>query len=329
MNRLIHCTQLILFVAICWWLAEFIPWAEALQQCALVSIPMLMCVLVQRYLPYVMLGGRLSKLLPHRLNTWSGFQVSVLCVGCNSILPARMGEIVKIIWLQRHTGKQYATVFGIVFLERLLDVTILLFLVGLFAIQYIRVWLVICMLICVVAFWMLTILLATHQGIGERILQWKLLPPKLHPWLESLFTALHEIWAERLLFKAIGVTALVWAMNYIHVGLLANGLMHLQLSWEELGLLCSVLFFSSALLLVPGGIGTMEAAVLMVLQMFGVEAAMAAATALFARIFYTLPPLLGAVAVLIGSDNGLIKNIQAFKADHTRTNCIRGSNICV
>lgn len=51
-------------------------------------------------------------------------------------------------------------------------------------------------------------------------------------------------------------------------------------------------------MLAPGGVGLMEVAVVMVLSLMHVDKSLALSTALFARLFYSVPPLLGAAAVI-------------------------------
>ena len=87
-------------------------------------------------------------------------------------------------------------------------------------------------------------------------------------------------------------------------------LMGLGLSWLEIGLLCVVIFFSSALLLAPGGVGVMEASVITVLCLLDVTMEQAVSTAVFARIFYSFPSALGAVCVCLGTRRSFFASVQ-------------------
>lgn len=121
-------------VALCfWWLSRDVDWPVALEHCAKVNPTMLIVIFVQRFTPYAFLGLRLSTLFTGRVSPWTGFKASVLCVGCNAVLPARMGELVKIVWLRACGAISYSTLCGGVFLERLLDVSTLLCLALVFA----------------------------------------------------------------------------------------------------------------------------------------------------------------------------------------------------
>lgn len=304
-----------LLVGLCfWWLATHLPWADVAHECALVSLPMLCLVFAQRYLPYAALGLRLAVLLPDT-TPWTGFKASVLCVGCNSILPARMGEIVKIVWLHGQSGQAYPCLFGMVFLERLLDVSALLLLVAAFALSRMQAGFVLPLACLVVCLWAVLFALTKRPDLAGLLLERMPLPGKLRRWGADLLAALNGAVQKKLLLRAVAATTLVWVMNYLHVTLLANGLMDLHLSWQELGLLCVTLFFSSALLLAPGGVGVMEVGIVAVLLLLGRDAAQAAATALFARLMYTLPPILGAAAVLAGNRGELFAAVRRFRAE--------------
>ena len=85
----------------------------------------------------------------------------------------------------------------------------------------------------------------------------------------------------------------------------------LNLPLRETGLLCVVLFGSSALFLVPGGYGLMEGAVTALLLFWGVEKTQALAIALWGRLYYSLVPLtLSSVVVACSSKNTFRYTLQ-------------------
>lgn len=260
---------------------------------------MLIVIFVQRFTPYAFLGLRLSTLFTGRVSPWTGFKASVLCVGCNAVLPARMGELVKIVWLRACGAISYSTLCGGVFLERLLDVSTLLCLALVFALPQLNKTVVLTLAAGVGGLWITLLLLAHPRGFARRCLATMPLPTRVRGWALHLCAYLEKCVRSKIFFRALLGTALVWSMNYAHVALLANGLLDLHLTWDELGLLCVTLFFSSALMLAPGGVGLMEVAVVMVLSLMHVDKSLALSTALFARLFYSVPPLLGAAAVII------------------------------
>lgn len=306
----------ITLVATCMvWLLLHVEWGVMVERCAQVSSSMLFIVFCQRYAPYVMLGLRLSQIFPQRVSAGDGFKASLLCVGCNNILPARMGELVKIVWLRGKNNLAYHDLFCGVFLERLLDVSALLLLVLLFAASYGNTLYILNFTFLVFALWVFVIFVARYPQAVQCCLVRFPLPRCMHKWVEmffQIFTTKLKLWP---FVSTLGVTFLVWAMNYLHVGLLANGLMNLNLSWQGVGLLCVTMFFSGALLLVPGGIGVMELAVVTMLTLMGTSREEAIATAFFARLFYSVPPLLGSACVLLWEREGPVTVVQKIYAD--------------
>jgi len=233
------------------------------------------------------------------VSPWAGFKASVLCVGCNSVLPARMGELVKIAWLHDLTSLAFSRLFSGIFLERLMDVSALLLLVSCFAMPFLNVWTVVCSAVLLFLAWGLAYWLASREKLLAALLHSLPLPEKIERWITAFFTSCQTVFMRKVFARSVMFTLLVWAMNYLHVVLLANGLMGLGLRWYELGLLCVGLFFSSALLLAPGGAGVMEFAVIFILTSLGIDSVKAAGTAVFARLFYSFPPMLGALFVLL------------------------------
>ena len=310
MKQLACAFQGLLLVCCLWWVFWHVEWHAAFTQWSAVSLPVLCLVFAQRYVPYVMLGIRLKTLFPSEVSAGSGFRASVLCVGCNNILPARLGELVKMVWLHGHNAVPYSTLMCGILFERLLDMTLLLSLVLFFALAHVDPHYITGMAALLMMLWVGILIAARH---GARLLalveQWQF-PARLRHLMRQSCT----VFATRLTWKAflptLVFTLLVWSMNYLHVHLLANELMNLQLPWQAVGLLCVTIFFSGALLLVPGGVGVMEAAVIAVLTLLGIDMARAAATAMWARFFYSLPPLLGAVGVLLTMHTPFMGNIR-------------------
>lgn len=290
------------------WLAGAINWKNALAECLEASPLILALVFAQRYLPYMMLGLRLEKIFPGKTGFMDGFKASLLCVGCNNVLPARAGELVKIFWLRRKSGIEYSHLFSGVFLERLLDVSALLLLALCFASAFMPAWLAAGLGIVLAATWLAALRLGRLPELARKCLYF--LPSAALRWMDEFLAFLGWQTKNGNFCKIAGATLLVWAMNYLHIYLLADTLMDLRLGFGALGLLCVAVFFSSGLMLLPGGMGGMEAAVVIVLGLLGIGEAKAAATAIFVRLFYSVPPILGACAVLAFGSTGFANGLM-------------------
>lgn len=316
MRLFVICIQFCLLSISFYWLATHIEWHTALRVCNNISVSIICLVLLQRYVPYVCLGLRLSMLFKGRPGFWACFKASLLCVGCNNVLPARMGELVKIAWLQGRTGRNYAELCGNVFLERLLDVTCLLGLSAIFAVGHISITVAALLAGAVVLAWLLIAALMQKPTVLRHIAAMLPLGRFAGNWCAEVAESVCDGIGHGRLYRLVAASVFMWLMNYTHVALLANGLMGLGLNIAQLGLLCVTIFFSSALLLAPGGIGVMEMGVVLVLQLMGIDIVQAFATAIFARIFYSLPVLFGAVLVVLDSRNEFVACIRNIRQWH-------------
>ena len=309
--KLICCTlQFILTGLSLWWLTWDLDWSQALRRCSNVSIVMLIAVFLQRFIPYIMLGARLAVLFPS-LSIWTGFKSSVLCVACNTIFPARLGELVKIVWLHGRSVLPYSILCNGVLWERLQDVSMLLLLSLIFAQPLLNIPVIISMGLTVGIVWISLLLLAFPRSPLRRWLLILSLSSTKRNWITRISTVLEEcINQKKNFFGVLLGTVLVWSMNFWHVALLANFLMDLKLSWCEIGVLCVTIFFSSALMLAPGGVGVMEAAIVTTLSLLGVDKNLALSTAIFARLYYSIPPLLGAITIVLFSGQDIASSIS-------------------
>ena len=76
----------------------------------------------------VALSGRLNALSQGNIGYKQGFIGTSIAQGVNNILPAKLGEAVKVIYLSRESRQPAARVFGLVFWERFIDLNVLLLL---------------------------------------------------------------------------------------------------------------------------------------------------------------------------------------------------------
>ena len=313
MKQAIYIFQGILVAAFLWWLSSRVAWDALLEQSMKVPLDVLLLVFVQRYAPYMVLGMRLSVLIPS-VSMGQGFKASVLCVACNTLIPARMGELLKIFWLQGISTLKASFILSSIVVERLLDVSALLCLSLYFALSHLSSVVIVLLSIVVVTAWVSLWFVITYES---RVVAWMRRYMGQHGWAQRVIAlcsllchAIRQVLQARVLCKSVLLTIFMWSMNYLHVYLLCNVLMELHLTWAQTGLICVALFFSSALLLAPGGVGAMETALVVSLELMGVNTMQAMSTALFARIFYSVPPLLGALGILFVDNKGLTASVR-------------------
>lgn len=236
---------------------------------------------------------------------------SALLIGYlfNSILPARAGELARVLALGRRTGLSRAQVLGTVVLERAFDV---LALVGLLvaAAPFLPPvdWLTAAAVLGAVAGAALLVVAASIRRYGTRAARILLRPvawlPRVGPeraeaMARSFVTGLVGITASRVLLSALAVTVLSWLVLAGSIWLLLLGA-DVEASF---GVALLTLIATNLVLVLPSSpaaLGAFEAAVVVALGAYGVERAEALSFALVLHALNLFPYLLlGYVAVVL------------------------------
>lgn len=301
MKRLLVLLQLSCALLFLLWAFREIGWEDLKRTLPAVSVAAGVTILSFRLFVYALLGLRLRTLLGGSIPTLLGVASSILCIGCNNILPARLGELCKIGYLRGKTACTAPVLLGAVAMERGMDVFCLLGLALSFGVSMLPVhpvW-------GLAGIWML--------AIAGWIVLWKtdlvaaccrvILPRFLQHWVEEMLVFLGSIRRTGGLYGMAVLSISIWGCNFIHTELLVNMLFTLNLSIQQVGMLCVVLFGSSALFLIPGGYGLMEGAVTGLLLFWGVEKAQALTVALWGRLYYSLVPLVLSAAIVACSSS--------------------------
>lgn len=282
------------------WLYLKVDWRAA--GAAIVALPVLPFLLVslQRLVPYIGLGLRLNVITESKAGLLRCTQSEVLCLAFNSLLPARMGELVKILYLCASSKLEVLSLLGKVFFERLVDVTALFLIVFCAASFFLEREAVVAMLAALAVLWAVfaALMLSGKMGFLRKRLR------RLMKLAEALRDALRPLMNRKSLGFVALWTAFIWLMNLTHLTLVCNWLFHFNLGVGGLGLVCAAVFMSSAFSAAPGGIGVMESAVVFVLSSMGKDAAQAAAAALVIRFLYIVPPVALSAVVIAASPDG-------------------------
>jgi len=207
-----------------------------------------------------------------------------------AVTPAKAGEALKAVWLQRATGLPVAQGVAVVVAERLSDGLAVLALATLGVIAYPQYWpaflallamlggLVIVSQVRPLAYWAL--------DLGERLPLFK----KMIPALRQFYEGSYRLFRPGPALLAVGLGTLSWLGEGIGFYLILLGL-GLPPGWELASLAVFILSFSTlvgAVSSLPGGLGAAEASIAGMLVLLGnVPAETAAAATLLIR-FATL-----------------------------------------
>lgn len=274
--------QLLIFMMVVYWAVDNIDFTHFMTTILSISISVFMVILLQRMTPFIFLSTRLMYLFG--LDFKFSLNYSSLCVVANCVLPFRLGELYKIALIKNKMDVSFFVTTYMIFIERLLDVTSLLLIILFFAVQYVDGSKFATLLLFIVASWLVLILLIAFQ---KKLLRLKIL--KKIRYVVKLAFSDHRI--HKYFIHILLSTFLVWAMNVTHVYLVCNYAFDLNLPLFSIFVVCVAIFSSSAFGGLPGGIGVMEGAVMLVLLQFNICKVDALACALMFRILYIFAPI--------------------------------------
>ena len=264
---------------------------------------------------YIALGGRLHYLLSGRIGFGSGIAAGLLALGLNNILPARLGEIAKVVYLQHRTGDSIGATFCLVFWERLADVNMLALLaLGTFW-WHGKLSLMVPMAGGLIGLWCGIAFLSYWSGPATALIA-RIPIVRLrhffHDFHDNIRTGLT---ASKLLILAI-FTVTLWSIYAGQTILALMWVAQLPITLDQALLVFAMAAVGVALPSSPGGLGVFEAIVILSLSWFGVDKESALAAALMCRVVLFLPPTLISLGLLLTSDISLrgLRNLPSDNA---------------
>ena len=237
------------------------------------------------------LGYRLNRLAGGRVTLGRGVVGSVLCQGFNNMLPTKLGEVAKVIYLSHHSSLSRAEALGVVFWERFLDLNMLL-LLGLLSVALLgRGELLWPMTLVLVTFWGGLLFFAHWQGLSLRLIGFF---PFAH--LRNFLVELHGHIQERLGLRFValggGYTLAVWLLSVAQAMLVFYLVAALPITLLQALTVFVVATLGLSIPSTPGGIGLFEAAVVWSLGWFGIAREEALGAAVMMRMVVFVPTVL-------------------------------------
>lgn len=218
----------------------------------------------------------------------------------NAILPARGGDLLRVQYLGRRTGKSRAAIFGTEIVDRWLDWWgwIPAFVVMLaFASPPAWMWKVLGVFGGSLSVWALVMVLLTQSGYTPRI------GSRLARLYVPLKRGLEAFRAPRTWLIAFGLAPLPWLWETFVLASVAPMFgIHLTL----VSAFCVLVAFNLASVISsPGAVGTVEAGGTAALVYFGVDQSRALAFMFIYHFAYLLPAIAGGVFVLVSEGERL------------------------
>lgn len=253
---------------------------------------------------------RLRFIAANRLKMRSAYAAVLLGLGLNVILPARLGEVAKVLFVSGRARFSIARGFNVVFWERFFDLQAVLCMAIALAAVYRREVLVLPVLAVVAGIW--TLLIVQRRWPGA--VQWLvgLLPiTRVRRLALDFLLCVDESSGARFLSVLGLLTVLTWVSYPGAYFLVLKGAAGMGLSVGQVLLVFLVASLGAAIPSSPGALGVYEASIVLGLSWCGVEKEQALAAAVALRCLLFLPLALAGVAVVVGSrlDLGALRQV--------------------
>jgi hypothetical protein len=251
-------------------------------------------------LGYLALAARLRLLSHQRLPLRTGLAASLVCLGVNNLLPAKLGEVAKALYLRQRGAMPLGEAAVIVGWERFFDLNVLVLMALVGAYPYLHDTLLVPVALVLVAAWgvawgVLRFGAPVRAAIAR--LPWARVRAFLYDVHEHLDTRM----VRGVLVASALLSALVWLLYATGSWLVLAWVFDLELTAGEVLVVFVVAASGMAVPSSPGALGVYEAAVVLALGWFGVAPEQALAAALVMHAIQYLPTTLLALTVLARS----------------------------
>jgi glycosyltransferase 2 family protein len=261
-------------------------------------------VLLFSALVFLYVGYRIARLALGKSSVTAGALGSVLCHGLNNLLPTKLGELAKAIYLSHHGTLSRAEALGVVFWERFLDLNAVL-VVGLVPVALAGhpelLW---PLAIALGAFWVLLLAFGRWKHLPGRLIG--LLPfHRLRAFLLELYAQVNDRLAPAFLLESAWHTGVVWLLYVAQTLLVLFWVAQLPIEPAQALIVFVVSALGMAIPATPGGLGVFEAAVVASLGWFGVGKEEALSAAVTLHMIEFIPTVLLTLWLLARHETGL------------------------
>ena len=308
----VHLAQAAVFAACAWYVLRGVDLGELWRALAGYSPLRMGAVLALVLATFALQGLRLSLLSGRAFRALRGAQAVLLGLAVNNVLPARLGEVAKMVYLRQKTALRLSQVLGMVFLERFLDVNVVAVLAfgaaTVAGLTSVGLPLLAVLALC----WVVLIVLVVRMPEGGYALGF-IPAERIREFLAQALGAVGRAAKARAILAPLLVSICIWALAYTFVTLMLVWLAGLDLTLGQALVAFAALFLGVSIPGMPGGIGVAEAAVVVVLGWYGVAKPEALAAALAIRAMNFLPATIlgGLVFLFSGMDRSMLHEDMA------------------
>ena len=246
---------------------------------------------------YGALAVRLHVLSHRRLPLQTGLAASMVALGVNNLLPAKLGEVAKALYLRQRGAMPLSEAAVIVGWERFFDLNVLVLMALAGAYPYLHDTLLVPVALALAAGWGVAWGLIRF-GDPVRTAIARLPWPRLRVFLNDVHSHLDTRMVRGTLVATALLSLLIWLLYAAGSWLVLTWIFELHLTTNEVLVVFVVAASGMALPSSPGALGVYEAAIVLALGWFGISPEQALAAALVMHAIQYLPTTLLALVVL-------------------------------
>ena len=305
--------KLIIFFSCLIYIFKDINFCKILSDLIKFSWLKIIMLLIISFLGHILLAERLQFLFNRKISFVESFNASMICLAINNVLPAKIGEVGKVIFICKLKSFKLAYSLSNIFWERFSDLNILLLLSLLIVFFYKIDLLVFPILFFVILIWTLLSILYYWPYVVIKLMQYCPVV-SLRVFMVNSNLYIRKKMALRI-YTLLGLrTLIIQFVNASYTVLALIWVANLSINvWQAL-----VVFLLSAFAAIipslPGGFGVFEAAVVFSLSLFGIEKEQALTIGFILHMIQYIPTtLIGLIVVgYYGFNLGLVKESRQF-----------------
>jgi len=226
----------------------------------------------------------------------ASFESIVFSVLANTLLPAKLGEVAKLFYLQKLYNIKLSHGFSLMLTERFFDILVLGILVIISAQIYwdnlnvqIFGWLTILFII--------SLFFLIKHPISRKMIHW--IPGTfLRKWLIRLYHHFQIVLAKKSIITLSLWSLLLWFSYIFTTMLFFYAVMDLPLNLTQLFLATMVSFIAFSIPLLPAGSGTFQAGIIFILTQYGVGKEEALIGSIVLQLIMVLPSTIISLVII-------------------------------
>ncbi len=260
------------------------------------SIFWLIVVVASALFSDLVLALRWRSLSKHTCSLVASFESIVFSVFANTILPAKLGEIAKLFYLQKLYNIKLSHGFSLMLTERFFDVLVLGILVVLSAQIYwdnptVQIFGYLAILLIVGVFFLV------KSSLARKLIHWVPMA-SLRRGLVRLYHHFKIVLAKESIVTLALWSGLLWFSYLFTTMLFFYAAMDLDLTLTQVFIVSMVSFIAFSIPLLPAGSGTFQAGIILILTQYGISKEEALIGSIVLQLIMVLPSSLLALAVL-------------------------------